>query len=210
MASTPGAPPDHLVVDFAPPPPAPFVDTTLLGNIAEASHGETQPDEPLGHGDGGRSFQTFTLQRSPVTYIPTAASIAGQAALEIRVNGERWAQAPGFYGRKPTDRIYTARQSDTARNRVAFGDGRTGARLPSGALNVVARYRKGLGLAGRMKPGQLSMPLERPPGLRGVTNPLAADGAADPETRDDSASPRPAPCEPSAAPSPCSISSGWR
>jgi hypothetical protein len=186
VASTPGAPPDHLVVDFAPPPPAPFVDTTLLGNIAEASHGETQPDEPLGHGDGGRPFQSFTLQRSPVSHIPTAASIAGQAELEIRVNGERWAQVPSLYGRKPTERIYTARQSDAAETVVAFGDGRTGARLPSGALNVVARYRKGLGLAGRMKPGQLSTPLERPPGLRAVANPLAADGGADPETRDDS------------------------
>ncbi len=35
-----------------------------------------------------------------------------------------------------------------------------------------------------MKAGQLSIPLERPVGLRSVSNPLPADGAADPETRD--------------------------
>ncbi len=83
------------------------------------------------------------------------------------------------------ERVYTARQNDNAETIVAFGDGRTGARLPSGAMNVTARYRTGLGLEGLMKPDQLSIPLERPVGLRAVSNPLPADGAADPETRDD-------------------------
>jgi hypothetical protein len=35
-----------------------------------------------------------------------------------------------------------------------------------------------------MKAGQLSIPLERPVGLRSVSNPVPADGAADPESRD--------------------------
>ena len=52
-------------------------------------------------------------------------------------------------------------------------------------MNVVARYRTGLGLAGDMRAGQLSILLERPVGLRGVANPLAADGGADPEPRDE-------------------------
>ena len=51
-------------------------------------------------------------------------------------------------------------------------------------MNVTAIYRTGLGLEGLMKAGQLSIPLERPVGLRSVSNPLPADGAADPETRD--------------------------
>jgi hypothetical protein len=185
LAADPGGPADHLLVDFAAALPSPFPDAVLLGNIAEASHGETQPDEPLGHGDAAQPFQKFTLQRAPVTYLPSAAKIAGEAALEIRVNGERWTEVPSLYGRAPKERIYTARQSDEGETTVTFGDGRTGARLPSGALNVVARYRKGLGLVGRMKAGQLSTPLERPPGLRAVVNPFAADGGADPEKRDD-------------------------
>ena len=185
LAAEPGGPADHLLVDFAAALPSPFPDAVLLGNIAEASHGETQPAEPLGHGDAAQPFQKFTLQRAPVTYLPSATKIAGEAALEIRVNGERWTEVPSLYGRASTERIYTARQSDEGETTVTFGDGRTGARLPSGALNVVARYRKGLGLAGRMKAGQLSTPLERPPGLRAVVNPLAADGGADPEKRDD-------------------------
>ena len=65
---------------------------------------------------------------------------------------------------------------------VQFGDGRTGARLPSGASNVVARYRTGAGLAGRMRGGQLTTLLERPVGVRAVTNALPSDGGIDPET----------------------------
>jgi hypothetical protein len=185
VAAVPGDPPDHLLVDFAPAPGAPLADLTLLANVAEASHGETQPDEPLGNGDAAQGFQMLKLRRGPLTYLPSPADIAGKAALELGVNGERWTEVPSLYGRKPNDRVYTARQSDEGETVLTFGDGRTGARLPSGAANVVARYRTGLGLAGRMKAGQLSMPLERPPGLRAVVNPLPADGAADPETRDD-------------------------
>ncbi len=44
--------------------------------------------------------------------------------------------------------------------------------VASGAMNVMARYRTGLGLEGVMKAGQLSIPLERPAGLTLVTNPL--------------------------------------
>jgi hypothetical protein len=184
-AAQPGEAPDHLLVDFTPTPPKPLTEVTLLGNVAEASHGETQPDEALGHGDAATPFQTARLQRSPLTYLPSATSIAGEAALEVRVNGERWSEVPSLYSRKPAERVYTARQNDKGETILTFGDGQTGARLPSGAMNVTARYRKGLGLEGRVKAGQLSMPLERPPGLRTVGNPLPADGGADPETRDD-------------------------
>ena len=47
--------------------------------------------------------------------------------------------------------------------------------------NVRAKYRKGIGVEGLVKSGQLSMLLSRPLGVKGVTNPLAAGGAQDPE-----------------------------
>lgn len=180
----PGDLPDHLFVDFTPPFPQPFEAARLAGNVAAASHGETQPDEPLGHGEAAKSFQKFRLSRQNVTYLQSATKLEGEAALEVRVNGELWKEVPSLYGRKAGERVYTARQTDAAETFVTFGDGKTGARVPSGALNVVARYRTGLGLEGLMKPDQLSIPLERPVGLRAVTNPLPADGAADPEKRD--------------------------
>jgi hypothetical protein len=180
----PGDLPDHLFVDFTPALPEPFEAARLVGNVAAASHGAMQPDEPLGHGEAAKAFQKFRLSRQNLTYLQSGAKLEGEAALEIRVNGELWNEVPSLYGRKPGERVYTARQTDTAETIVAFGDGKTGARVPSGALNVVARYRTGLGLEGLMKPEQLSIPLERPVGLRAVANPLPADGAADPERRD--------------------------
>jgi predicted phage baseplate assembly protein len=45
-------------------------------------------------------------------------------------------------------------------------------------------YRKGIGLEGGVRAGQLTTALKVPPGIRSVTNPLAASGAADPEARD--------------------------
>lgn len=184
VAAIPGEIEDHLFVDFTPAPQTQLRDVTLLGNVAPASHGETQPLEALGHGDGAKAFQTFKLSRPNLTYLQSATSLEGTPALEIRVNGELLKEAPSFFGRRANERVYTARQNDNAETYIAFGDGTTGARVASGAMNVTATYRTGLGLQGRMKAGQLSIPLERPPGLRSVSNPLPADGAADPETRD--------------------------
>jgi predicted phage baseplate assembly protein len=68
---------------------------------------------------------------------------------------------------------------------VQFGDGITGARLPSGQDNVRAVYRKGNGLGGLVKAEQLSLLLTRPLGVKAVVNPKAAAGADDPESLDD-------------------------
>jgi hypothetical protein len=184
FAAVPGDIADHLLVDFTPAPATPISGATVLGNVAAASHGETWPLETLGHGDGAKPFQTFKLSRPGMTYLQTTGALEGTAALEIRVNGELWKEAPSFFGRSAGERLYTARQNDNGETYVVFGDGTTGARLPSGAMNVSATYRTGLGLQGLMKAGQLSIPLERPVGMRSVVNPLVADGAADPETRD--------------------------
>jgi predicted phage baseplate assembly protein len=68
---------------------------------------------------------------------------------------------------------------------VQFGDGTTGARLPSGRGNLVAAYRHGLGLAGRVRANSLVTLLDRPVGLKSAANPAPAEGGADPETLDD-------------------------
>jgi predicted phage baseplate assembly protein len=64
---------------------------------------------------------------------------------------------------------------------VIFGDGNTGARLPTGQENIKARYRKGIGLGGILRSDQLTQLMTKPLGVRGVTNPLASSGAADAE-----------------------------
>ena len=188
----PGERADHLLVDISPALASTFPDARLIGNIAESSHGETQPEERLGNGDATQPFQKFGLTHSPLTYIPSATSIKGSAELAIRVDGEKWEVVPSLYARDPNDRVYAVRQDGDGNSVATFGDGRLGARLPTGAANVVAEYRKGLGLEGRVKADQLSIALERPVGLRAITNPLDAEGGADPENRDDARDAAPA------------------
>ena len=66
-----------------------------------------------------------------------------------------------------------------------FGDGIAGARTPTGQMNIRASYRKGIGAAGMVAAGQLSQAIDRPQGLKGVTNPDPATGGADPDTAAD-------------------------
>src|ERR1700730_16021939 len=54
------------------------------------------------------------------------------------------------------DRVYIVRQDEDGGTTVQFGDGLTGARVPTGINNVYARWRKGSGLSGMVKAGQLS------------------------------------------------------
>jgi predicted phage baseplate assembly protein len=103
----------------------------------------------------------------------------------VRVNGLEWHEVPSFAGTGPTDRAYTTRRGDDGLTAVQFGDGKTGARPPTGAENVRATYRKGIGLEGNVAAGKLTLLLTRPLGVRGVTNPVPASGGAEADTADD-------------------------
>ncbi len=149
----------------------------INANVALATHGETVR-EVLGGGDASRAFQRFTLRQPPLTYTGAATPTGSQTTLTVRVNGLLWQEVPAFYGHGPDERIYVTRTSDDGKTTVIFGDGVTGARLPTGQENVVAAYRKGSGLAGLLKAEQLSQLMTRPLGLKGATNPLAPAGAA--------------------------------
>jgi predicted phage baseplate assembly protein len=76
------------------------------------------------------------------------------------------------------------RIADDGTATVIFGDGKQGARLPTGQENVTATYRVGIGQVGEVGAGALTLLKTRPLGVRGVTNPAAAGGAEDPETLD--------------------------
>ncbi len=151
----------------------------LLGNVAEASHGETVRNEVLGDADAGAAFQRFVLRRKPLTYLPSPKAGGAEAAAEVRVNGVRWHQAASLYGQAPTDEVFVLGQDDDGATTVRFGDGVSGDRPANGS--VTATYRSGAGLAGRVRAGTLETALDRPPGLREVTNPLRARGGADAE-----------------------------
>jgi hypothetical protein len=156
---------------------------TVNANVARATHGEGK-FEVLGSGDATRAFQRFTLKQKPLTYVGAANARGAASTLELRVNDVLWHERDTVHGAAPEDRVFVTRRSDEGDVTVQFGDGDSGARPPSGQDNVTARYRVGIGLPGRVKAGQLSLLLTRPPGVRGVRNAQDATGAGDPEARD--------------------------
>jgi baseplate J-like protein len=154
----------------------------LLGNVAAATHGETVRGEIVGDGNASLPFQRFALRKSPLTYVPSAKTARGESALTLLANGERWQEAASLYAQPATARVFTARQADDGTTVLQFGDGASGARLPTGRGNVTATYRQGSGLAGRLAAQQLNILLDRPVGLKAAANLAPTEGGADPET----------------------------
>lgn len=164
----------------------PYIRKTVKinANVARATHGETKR-EVLGSGDAAQAFQKFALKQAPLTYVsaPTPTGLA--STLQLRVNDVLWDESPTLYRVPPSERTFVTRRTDDGRTSAQFGDGVSGARLPSGVENVTATYRVGLGLGGMVKAKQISLLLTRSLGLKEVVNPLPASGAADAETRDE-------------------------
>lgn len=156
---------------------------TIHANVVRATHGETV-HEVLGSGNGAQANQRFTLKKQPVTYVPAPTSSGTESTIEVRVNDIAWQEVPSLYGLDQLIRCYISRMDDEGGSALIFGDGKRGARLPTGQENVLATYRTGIGMQGMVRAGQLSLLMTRPLGVKGVTNPLAPTGAADPETRD--------------------------
>ncbi|MDX2213660.1 MAG: putative baseplate assembly protein, partial [Oculatellaceae cyanobacterium bins.114] len=156
---------------------------TINANIAHATQGETV-QEILGSGDATQSFQKFTLRQPPLTFTSASTPNGTASTLQVRVNSVLWHEVPTLDGRGALERVYITRQNEAGQTTVIFGNGKTGARLPTGQDNIHAIYRKGLGQSGNVRAEQLTMLLSRPLGLRGVTNFLPAMGGDDPESLD--------------------------
>jgi hypothetical protein len=171
--------------------PAPFTradfdeanpTVTVFGNLVDASQGKSERDAVLGNGDNRQSWQTFPLPKSPLTYFLSANGIPPQTPeLEIWVSGRLWTRVDAFFGHRPTEQIYIVREDAEGRSFVQFGDGETGARLPSGLRNVVAVFRTGVGAHGPIKNGATPTASERPPGFDKVALAGIVSGGAEPE-----------------------------
>ncbi len=157
---------------------------TINANVAPVSHGESV-SEILGSGDASLSSQNFSLKQIPLTYISAETTSGVASTLELRVNNVLWHEVKTFLGKDPDEKIYTTKINDDGLTTVYFGDGIEGARLPSGNNNIIANYRKGLGLGGLIKSGQLNLLLTRPLGVKDAINPIPSSGGDDPEKLDD-------------------------
>lgn len=155
----------------------------IYGNVVKATHGQTL-QEVLGNGDGSRALQTFTLHQKPVTYVSAPTPDGAESTLVARVNDVQWREVSSLAGLAPADRVYITQTDDEDRTSLIFGTGEHGARLPTGAANVKAVYRYGIGKAGNVKARQISQLATRPLGAKDVINPLPATGGADRDSRD--------------------------
>jgi hypothetical protein len=154
---------------------------SVNANAVAATHGETMR-EVVGSGDATNPALEFQLKQSPLTYTSAATPSGVQSTLQVRVNNLLWNEVPNFLSSAPSDRAYVTVPNSSGGPSVVFGNGIEGSRTPTGVSNIQAQYRKGIGVAGMVSAGQLTMPLDRPQGLQNVTNPGPASGGADPAT----------------------------
>lgn len=158
---------------------------TVWGNLAEATQGKAEKEAVLGNGDGRAQFQTFKLPKAPLTYFLSDSATPPQVPeLDVYVNDRKWTRVASLFARGPEEEIYIVRQDAKGESWVQFGNGDTGARLPSGINNIKARYRRGNGAHGPLKPGAVPSAGQHPVGLDKILLPGVVSGGAHPESAD--------------------------
>jgi len=157
---------------------------TIYANVVSATHGETV-NQVLGSGDASQAFQSMPLAKGPLTNLAAPSPSGIESTLLLRVNNLLWHERESLLDSGKSDRDFIVQADEAWRSSVQFGDGETGARLPTGRENVRAEYRIGLGAAGNVKAGSITqLAGNKPLGLKEVINPLPATGGADPENAD--------------------------
>jgi hypothetical protein len=170
---------DLAYADFPNAPPFPY---TVYGNIVEATQGKTETQATLGNGDSRLVFQNFKIPKSPLTYLLSTSETPPEVPeLEIYVNNRLWKRVSSFFGRRADEEIYIVREDAEDNSWVQFGDGKTGARLPSGIKNVVAKYRTGTGAFGAQKDKTKVQAGGKLDGLDKIQMPDVAAGGSLPE-----------------------------
>jgi predicted phage baseplate assembly protein len=148
---------------------------TVLGNVVRATHGEPV-HQVLGSGEGARTFHRLRTRRGPLTHRRAEPSAEPASTLRINVDGAPWTEVPSLAAAGPHDPVFAVRATEDGTVEVVFGDGQYGARPPTGTENITADYRVGTGADGDLETGQLTLPLSRPLGISGVTNPTPTRG----------------------------------
>jgi hypothetical protein len=156
---------------------------TIYANVAKATHGETRK-ETLGSGDGSKPLQQFALKQPPLTYVSAPTPSGVESTLKMFVNDVEWHEAESIFGLSSTERRFVTTRNDAEVTTAIFGNGKQGARLPTGAENIRAQYRQGIGKGGNVAAGKITLLASRPLHVKEVRNPQGASGGADAETRD--------------------------
>jgi len=156
---------------------------TVYGNVVEATQGKSERETVLGNGDARAVFQTFAIPKAPLTYLVSeGASPPEVPELLVYVAGRLWTRVPSFFARGATEEVYIVREDADGKSWVQFGDGITGARLPSGVANVSAAYRVGSGAFGALREGTTVSAGARLDRLEKVRLPGVASGGTEAES----------------------------
>jgi hypothetical protein len=157
----------------------------VYGNLADATQGKTQAEAAIGTGDSRQTFQTFKVPKAPLTYLISQGNTPPETPeLQVFVNQRLWKLVPTFFDHLYDEEIYIVREDAAGDTWVQFGDGKTGARLPSGVKNVTAKYRTGTGVFGPLKPDKKVQGGARLSGLDKIQMPGVSAGGSAPEDGD--------------------------
>jgi len=168
----------------------PFLD--VFGNLIDATQGKTQSEAVLGSGDNTQIFQTFKVPSAPLTYLRSVGQSPPEAPeLQIFVNNRLWNNVTTFFDRQPDEEIYIVREDAKNNSYVQFGDGKNGARLPTGFENVIAVFRTGTGAFGPLQEGT-KVQGGKLEGLDKIQMPGASSGGSEPEEGDNARDAAPA------------------
>src|SRR5262249_34445126 len=125
--------------------------------------------------------QTFKLPSPPLTYLLSVGTSPPETPeLQIYVNDRLWSYAPTLFGRRPDEEIYIVREDGENNSYVQFGDGKTGARLPTRFENVSAVFRTGTGAFGALQEGT-KVQGGKLEGLDKIQMPDVSSGGSEPE-----------------------------
>jgi uncharacterized phage protein gp47/JayE len=158
--------------------------TTVNANVGPANGGSSVT-ELLGNGSAATPNQSFKLKQTPLTYTQAATPSGSASSLQVTVNGAAWTAVPTLYAQAPNARVYSTTNLSGGSAVVQFGDGDEGATVPTGQNNIIANYRVGIGAAGNVAAGTITTLVDRPVGVSGVMNPMAATGGQDAQSVED-------------------------
>ena len=152
--------------------------TTVNANVGLATQGMSV-SEILGNGSASTPNQKFSLKQKPLTFVQAPTPTGRLSTLEVTANGVGWTEAPSLYQQAPSAGVFATLNQPGGSTDILFGDGAEGSTLPIGQNNVQANYRIGSGLSGNVAAGSITTLIDRPLGVSGVSNPLAATGGQD-------------------------------
>ena len=95
-------------------------------------------------------FLEFGTAEGPM-YVSERGVSPSPILVKVKVGNVRWNEARTLEGINSNERVYTAVTTTEGGLEVRFGDGVEGARLPSGADNISATYRTGIGSQGCLR-----------------------------------------------------------